>query len=71
MAMPARILAAYQKGVAAGVDLVVFPELATTGYPPRDLLLKKDFIAKNLAVLQRLAAASWENRPAGRLRGRE
>lgn len=54
----AKILAAYEKGVAAGVDLVVFPELATTGYPPRDLLLKKDFVAKNLSVLQQLAAAT-------------
>ena len=40
--------------------MVLFPELTTTGYPPRDLLLKKDFIAKNLAVLHRLAAASGE-----------
>jgi NAD+ synthetase len=39
-------------------DLVLFPELAITGYPPRDLLLKKDFIAKNLEVLNRLAATS-------------
>ena len=37
---------------------MLFPELTITGYPPRDLLLKKDFVAGNLAVLQRLAAAS-------------
>jgi NAD+ synthase (glutamine-hydrolysing) len=54
----ARILAAAARGQAEGVDLVLFPELTITGYPPRDLLLKKDFIAGNLAVLQRLAAAS-------------
>ncbi len=53
-----RILAAYQRGVAGGVDLVVCPELATTGYPPRDLLLKPHFVAQNLAVLERLAAAT-------------
>ncbi|HEX3800652.1 MAG TPA: NAD+ synthase [Verrucomicrobiae bacterium] len=54
----AKILAAYQRGVAAGVDLVMFPELTITGYPPRDLLLKRSFIAGNLTVLNRLAAAS-------------
>ena len=54
----AKILAAYQRAAAAGVEMVLFPELSTTGYPPRDLLLKKDFVTKNLAVLNRLAAAS-------------
>ena len=54
----ARILAAYQRGVAAGVDLVVVPELAITGYPPRDLLLKSGFVARNLAALDRLARAT-------------
>src|SRR5437867_8858581 len=54
----AKILAAYRRGVEAGVDLVVGPELATTGYPPRDLLLKGNFISQNLAVVQRLAEAT-------------
>ena len=27
-----------------GSDLIVFPELSVTGYPPEDLLLKKDFV---------------------------
>lgn len=53
-----KILAAYQRGVEAGVEMVMFPELTTVGYPPRDLLLKRSFIAANLAVLERLAAAS-------------
>ena len=39
-----------------GADIVVFPELALTGYPPLDLLEKKDFILDNLAALRRLAA---------------
>ncbi len=34
-----------------GVDLVAFPELAITGYPPEDLLLKPDFIKANLDCL--------------------
>ena len=54
----ARILDSAARARSAGVDLVLFPELTITGYPPRDLLLKKNFIAGNLAVLQRLAAAS-------------
>ena len=39
-----KILAAYQKAAQAGADLVLCPELATCGYPPRDLLLKSRFI---------------------------
>src|ERR1700761_7953420 len=54
----AKILAAYHRGVKAGVEIVVFPELTATAYPPRDLLLKRSFIAGNLAVLERLAAAT-------------
>ncbi len=54
----ARILAAYGRGVQAGADIVVFPELTITGYPPRDLLLRKSFITDNLDVLQRLAIAT-------------
>ena len=56
----AKILSAYRRGVEAGVGLVVFPELAISGYPPRDLLHKSRFIAHNLAVLERLAAACGE-----------
>ena len=51
----ARILEAYARGVAAGADLVLAPELALTGYPPRDLALNSAFIAKNLEALERLA----------------
>src|SRR5260221_7433716 len=54
----AGILAAYQRGVEAGAEIVVFPELAITGYPPRDLLLKPQFIVDNLAVLDRLVQAT-------------
>ncbi len=54
----AKILAAYKRGCDAGAELVIFPELTTVGYPPRDLLLKKDLVAKNLALLDRLAAAN-------------
>ncbi|MEW6232030.1 MAG: NAD+ synthase [Chloroflexota bacterium] len=39
-----------------GVDLVAFPELAVTGYPPEDLLLKPEFIQENLERLQEIVA---------------
>ena len=54
----AKILAGAERARSEGVEMVLFPELSITGYPPRDLVLKKDFIARNLAVLERLAAAS-------------
>ncbi|MBA3849576.1 MAG: NAD+ synthase [Opitutus sp.] len=41
----ARILDAYAKLVADGAELVLFPELVVCGYPPRDLLFKKRFVA--------------------------
>jgi NAD+ synthase (glutamine-hydrolysing) len=39
----------------AGAQLVLFPELALTGYPPEDLLLKEHFLADAAAALHRLA----------------
>ena len=42
----------------AGADVVVFPELALTGYPPEDLLLKPGFIADNMAAVGKVAAAT-------------
>lgn len=51
----AKILAAYARGVATGAELVLLPELALTGYPPRDLVLNDTFVAKNLEALERLA----------------
>ena len=56
----AKILAAYKRASEAGVEIVVFPELSTTGYPPRDLVLKKNFVAQNLESLDRLARATGE-----------
>jgi NAD+ synthase (glutamine-hydrolysing) len=37
-----------------GVDVLSFPEMTITGYPPEDLLLRPQFIHDNLAVLQRV-----------------
>ena len=51
---------AYLQGSGEGVELVVTPELAITGYPPRDLLLKSGFIEANLAALEDLAGTVGE-----------
>jgi NAD+ synthase (glutamine-hydrolysing) len=40
----------------AGAELVLFPELALTGYPPEDLLLKEHFLRKTGDALEALAA---------------
>ena len=52
----AKMLDAYDRAVAAGCDVVAFPELSTTGYPPEDLVLKSGFVADNLATLGKFAA---------------
>jgi len=53
-----RIVSALEAASAAGADLCVFPELAITGYPPEDLLLKEGFVADNVAALEKVAAAA-------------
>ena len=50
----ARILDFYRRGAAAGADLVMTPEMAITGYPPRDLLAKHRFVDDNLLALDEL-----------------
>jgi len=50
------ILETLREAEAVGADLVCFPELSLCGYPPEDLLLKKDFLAgctESLALLAR------------------
>jgi NAD+ synthase (glutamine-hydrolysing) len=43
---------------ATGADLVAFPELVLTGYPPEDLLLKPHFVRQNLKALDRVISAA-------------
>ena len=47
-----RILARLAEAKEAGADVVLFPELAVTGYPPEDLLLRPSFVqaAEQLAA---------------------
>src|SRR3972149_986369 len=47
-----------ERARALGVDLVAFPELALTGYPPEDLLFKPAFIEGNLRALDDVVRAS-------------
>lgn len=49
-----KILQAVDDARSLGVDLLTFPELAICGYPPEDLLLKSQFIEKNLKCLEKI-----------------
>ena len=51
-----KLVRAYAEAVARGAEFVIAPELFLCGYPPRDLLLREDFIEANLAALQETAA---------------
>jgi NAD+ synthase (glutamine-hydrolysing) len=50
-----RIIASIREAESQGADLIAFPELAVTGYPPEDLLLKPEFIDANRSALDRIA----------------
>lgn len=52
-----RILASLDEARTEGVDLIMFPELAVTGYPPEDLLLRPAFVRAAEASLREIAAA--------------
>ena len=54
----ARMLECLHRAREYGSDLVAFPELATTGYPPEDLLFKKSFIEANVAAMEQVVAES-------------
>src|ERR1700758_4023902 len=53
-----RILRALAHAEGGGADICIAPELAITGYPPEDLLLKPGFVADNVAALEKVAAAT-------------
>lgn len=50
-----RILADIERARGLGVPLVVFPELGVFGYPPKDLVLRKDLVARNVAAVGEIA----------------
>jgi NAD+ synthase (glutamine-hydrolysing) len=45
-----------RRAQAAGAGLILFPELAVCGYPPRDLVERASFVAKNRETVERIAA---------------
>ena len=53
-----RLLDGYRKLAKEGAEIVLAPELFLCGYPPRDLLLRADFIEANRAALAEAAAAT-------------
>jgi NAD+ synthase (glutamine-hydrolysing) len=55
-----RIRELYATADAAGCDIVVFPELSITGYPPEDLVLKSGFVAENQQAMRDIVAATQD-----------
>ena len=53
-----KILGYIAKGKRMGADLLAFPEMAVTGYPPEDLLLMPKFIEANLKAVKTIAKAT-------------
>jgi len=54
----AKMISALRKAEGLKADIAVFPELAVTGYPPEDLLLKTKFVDANLDALKKIAKAA-------------
>ena len=54
----ARIIDRIRAAESIGADLVAFPELSLTGYPPEDLVLRRGFVEDNLAMLDRVREAT-------------
>ncbi len=52
-----RAAKALDRALEGGADLVAFPELTITGYPPEDLLLRPSFIQENLGALNEFAGS--------------
>ena len=55
-----KILEYLERAREAQADLVAYPEMATTGYPPEDLLYKKSFLSENVSAMEQVAKASGD-----------
>jgi len=53
-----KIIFYINEAINKNTDLVIFPELAVTGYPPEDLLLKPHFVEQNIKCLHRIASTA-------------
>src|SRR5246127_5550393 len=49
-----------RRAQAAGAGLILFPELSVCGYPPRDLVERPSFVARNRESVDRIAAETQE-----------
>ncbi len=54
----ARIIQFAQEARGAGASLILFPELSVCGYPPRDLVERPSFVARNRESVEQIAAAT-------------
>jgi NAD+ synthase (glutamine-hydrolysing) len=59
-----RVLAIYRDAIAKAMDVVVFPELVLTGYPPEDLLLRPDLSRRIERALAQCCAATGKQTTA-------
>lgn len=55
-----RIIGYIKKAAEYSADIIAFPELSITGYPPEDLLLKPHFIKENIDALKRIREEVWD-----------
>ena len=62
--MPRRCAARARRAAGQGADLVIFPELFISGYPPEDLVLKPAFQAACRAAVEELARETADGGPA-------
>jgi NAD+ synthase (glutamine-hydrolysing) len=53
-----KIAEAMDRAAQEGADVLALPELAIPGYPPEDLVLRRDFVEANIDALRRLARRS-------------
>jgi NAD+ synthetase len=51
-----KVIAQIQRAEAEGADVVILPELCVFGYPPKDLVLRKDIVRQNVEAVNRIAA---------------
>lgn len=54
-----KIIQYIKRAMEYGPDIIAFPELAITGYPPEDLLLKPQFIRDNIEILREIKEEVW------------
>jgi NAD+ synthase (glutamine-hydrolysing) len=54
----AKIIEFSQRAQAGGAELILFPELSVCGYPPRDLVERPSFVARNRLTAEQIASAT-------------